>query len=362
MDSRFAFCGEGDGALREVAERLAAREARGAAPPDGEELTFELRSAGSPLVWPHAWLATLNSEPDDGTQAALGRALDKTPQSGPRRCGIATLRGRSSTVIAVVWADALADLAPVPTTSPHARYVSFDARLLVPATRGKLYVLPPEGKPFTVPTTLHSDRVRATVSVDRPGKWTLQLVARVAGGPRPVLETVLFVERQPPSAYQVEPAPGEASWGRFQNPTTQLVEMAQAARASQALPPLARSSLLDAVAERRAAALAAAQTLAHDTGDGDPAARLGESEPDAHLVGENVAHETSVTRAARALWSSVSHRGNLLEPRFRAIGVGVAKGDDGSLWIAEEFTDFSDDVIAATTAAGDRPTNDAARE
>lgn len=298
-------------------------------------------------MWPHAWLARVPSDEDTGGREALAAALERTTKRGIRRCGVATApAGPSNTVIAAVWVDALADLARIPVTTERPRYVDFDAKLLVGASQGKLYVLPPHGTPFTVPTTIHRGRARATLSVDRTGEWKLQLVARVLGGPRPVLEATVFVRDNPPDAYRAEEIPSSGTLDSSSDVATALVELTRAARRERALPPVERSAPLDRIAERRADALAASRTLVHDSGDGEPGARLEEEVPGARVVGENVAHETSALGAQRALWSSVSHRANLLDPRFRAMGVGVAKDDDGTLWIAEVFTDCSGDVIA----------------
>ena len=61
------------------------------------------------------------------------------------------------------------------------------------------------------------------------------------------------------------------------------------------------------------------------------------AELEVDLVGENVARASTVAAAHRALWSSPSHRENLLSDRFSALGVGVARGAGGSLFVAELF-------------------------
>jgi uncharacterized protein YkwD len=83
-----------------------------------------------------------------------------------------------------------------------------------------------------------------------------------------------------------------------------------------------------------------AQTLAHDTGSGDPKRRLETAGLDVLAAGENVAHAATSERAHRAVWSSPSHRANLLHARFDAIGIGVAVGPDGSVWTCQLFADF----------------------
>jgi uncharacterized protein YkwD len=59
-------------------------------------------------------------------------------------------------------------------------------------------------------------------------------------------------------------------------------------------------------------------------------------------MGENVAHALTLERAHRVLWASPSHRGNLLDRRFRDLGVGVARDSDGSVWVCQLFGGFAD--------------------
>jgi uncharacterized protein YkwD len=90
----------------------------------------------------------------------------------------------------------------------------------------------------------------------------------------------------------------------------------------------------------QALAISRARRVAHDLGNGDPEARVAASGLELLAVGENVAHAKSVARAHRALWSSPSHRANILSPYFDAIGIGVAEDADGSVWICELFGRF----------------------
>jgi uncharacterized protein YkwD len=50
-----------------------------------------------------------------------------------------------------------------------------------------------------------------------------------------------------------------------------------------------------------------------------------------------VAHAGNVVLAHRALWSSPSHRDNLLQTRFDRLGIGVRSDPDGSVWVTELF-------------------------
>jgi uncharacterized protein YkwD len=54
-------------------------------------------------------------------------------------------------------------------------------------------------------------------------------------------------------------------------------------------------------------------------------------------IGENIAYNATVRRVHRAFMHSPGHRANILDPRFRQVGVGNVKRD-GVLWVTEVFT------------------------
>jgi uncharacterized protein YkwD len=77
--------------------------------------------------------------------------------------------------------------------------------------------------------------------------------------------------------------------------------------------------------------------LGHDEGDGDVRERVREAGIDVTEIGENVAHAANLALAHRALWSSPSHRANMLGTRFGRLGVGVVADADGTVWLTEVF-------------------------
>src|SRR5262249_55071056 len=111
-------CGMLDGALAEVAARTAKHQADGGALLRAHELASHRRAAGDPHVGPRAWSiagAGLDEE-DIGKRVRAWIAPWNT--LGVRRCGIARVAGDGgNTVVAVVAVDALADIAPLPTTA-----------------------------------------------------------------------------------------------------------------------------------------------------------------------------------------------------------------------------------------------------
>lgn len=337
----FELCRQGDAALSRVAERFARRQSEGSAPLDVSEISFALRAEGSPYVWPRAW--TLEGGDLDATAAAprMRAWLQGFGDGGERRCGIALVSGGERGVLAAVAVDALADLSPLPVRLRAGAWVDVDAQLLVPASDAKVIVLGPSGAPYAVPTTFDGRSARARFRADRPGAFLVQLLASVAGGPRPVLEASVYADVEPPTSFFGDRAPGEpaAPLPAGADLGAALLSMVNQARATEQSPPLTREPALDAIAQAHAEAMRRLKRIAHDAGDGDPRSRVEAAELDILAAGENVAHALDAARAHRALWASPSHRENLLEPRFDRIGIGIAVDADGSIWVCEVFAD-----------------------
>ncbi len=113
--------------------------------------------------------------------------------------------------------------------------------------------------------------------------------------------------------------------------------MLAAARAESGEPPLARDARLDAIALEHARSMATARALAHDSGDGDPGARVQAAGLSWRALGENVAHGATLTLAHRALWASPSHRANMLRRDFEHVGVAAVRDERGDVWVVETF-------------------------
>ena len=337
----FEQCRLGDAALARVAERFARRQSTGNAPLDAAEISFALRAEGSPYVWPRAWTlegGDLSSAP--AVQRMRGW-LDSWGDGGERRCGVALTTARERSVLSAVAVDALADLEPVPVRLRVGAWVDVNATLLVPTSDAKVIVLGPSGAPYSVPTSFDGRQARARFHADRPGAFLIQLLASVAGGPRPVLEATVYADIPPPTAFFGDTAPGEPSrpLPDGADPAEALFSMVNHARATEQSPALMRDGVLDGIAQRHAEAMRQLGHIAHDAGEGDPQSRVQDSNLSA-LAGENVAHALDVTRAHRLFWASPSHRENLLQFRFDKIGIGVASDADGSVWVCEVFADF----------------------
>jgi uncharacterized protein YkwD len=100
-----------------------------------------------------------------------------------------------------------------------------------------------------------------------------------------------------------------------------------ALRARQGLAPLQRDATLRAVARRHSQAMLAAGTVAHVLGGGpELVGRLRDAGVEFRVASENVARGEDALDAQRAVEESPAHLANLLSPRVRDVGVGVARG------------------------------------
>ena len=331
-----AHCGVGEEGLRAVAKRLVARKIHDLPYLDLDGLSFAQRSVGEPHVWPRAWVVSGRALDHATTLKKMDSWRASFRDLGERRCGVATGYAPDGTeVVAAVALDALADMAPLAVRARTGAWLALEARVNVPATGARVVVLGPGGEPRNVPTSFEAGRVRAKFAPDRPGMFTVQVVAEVATGPRPVLEAQLFADVEPPTTMPNLAAPGEDAATGVSDGATALTRMVLALRADQHLAPMARDARLDALALAHARRMREAHTVGHDVGDGDPAERLQKAGIGARQAGENVAHAPSVQLAHRALFASPSHRANLLRSDFASLGVAVVDDPDGSVWVVE---------------------------
>lgn len=130
-------------------------------------------------------------------------------------------------------------------------------------------------------------------------------------------------------------------------PSEALTGAVNEARAAvPGLPALRRASDLDAIAQRHAETMAARRKIFHNP-------RLTEEVQRWDVVGENVGVASDVDAVHAAFLASRAHRANVVDVRYRELGVGVARARS-RLWVVEVFRTpvdaVADDVLAAGAA------------
>jgi uncharacterized protein YkwD len=251
--------------------------------------------------------------------------------------------------------DAFVALTRLPAQARRHQWIELEAEVLAPLDAVTLVLLGPRGRPRRILASTDGQKVRSRFSLDQAGRWLVQLVGESSLGPVPVLEASLLVDVSRSVAPAPDDVPGlapevpRASAGSGPDagrppalsaePAQRLARMLNEARRQEGARPLVLDADLARLAADHAAHMARSRQLGHDVGDGTPAERLETANLEARLVGENAAAAANPEDAHRALWSSPSHRENMLEDRYRRVGIGTARDSAGALWVAEIFAD-----------------------
>ncbi len=305
------LCGEPDAVLTIVASYILESQSE----PEVDDVIAELRRRGDAHVGPR-WAVGTN-----GTREARVTKLFR-PQSA---CGVA-IRGARWAAVAV---DAVAELEPLPSTAHSGQWFTARAHLTTPGRSARVLLSPESGAPQELATYFDGRSIRAAFTLPQPGRFTLQVVADLGHGPRPVLEAALFADVEPSGARRVR-VPEET--GEDESALDQLIARVRAAAGAG---PLTRDQVLDVLAKKHADAMREKGLTAHDVGKGDLRERMGE-EGAFRQIGENVAHSSTLANAHRALYDSPSHRMNLLSVHYTKLGLGIARAPD-SVYVCEVF-------------------------
>ncbi|MGD0956982.1 MAG: CAP domain-containing protein [Candidatus Acidiferrales bacterium] len=106
--------------------------------------------------------------------------------------------------------------------------------------------------------------------------------------------------------------------------------------------PLVWDARLAAVARAHSEDMARSGALSHASSDGSlPSWRVSMTGVQWLSTGENIAKADDVAQAETLFMNEPkfehNHRGNILNPNYTHVGIGIARGQDGSLYIAQEF-------------------------
>ncbi len=121
--------------------------------------------------------------------------------------------------------------------------------------------------------------------------------------------------------------------------TTQVIDLTNAERARAHLPALVPNAALTRVAASYAGMLAHGTCFAHTCGPVPFASRFDQAGYTGwSRIGENIAGGYPTPAAVVAAWmSSPGHRANILDARFKEIGVGVATGGPYGIYWVQDF-------------------------
>jgi uncharacterized protein YkwD len=118
-----------------------------------------------------------------------------------------------------------------------------------------------------------------------------------------------------------------------------LLDLTNAERAREKLPPLAPNARLFQAARAHAANMAKKGEMKHDLDGKTPDQRLDDAGYDWRKFGENLAQSDGggLAEIVKGWMGSKGHREHILDPAFTEIGVGIARNDKGDVYYTEDF-------------------------
>ena len=119
----------------------------------------------------------------------------------------------------------------------------------------------------------------------------------------------------------------------------QMLDLINSERAKKGVKPLIADALLVKAARLKSQDMIDNDYFAHESEKyGTPSELVTAQGVTYHYVGENLAVSGTVQQAHRGLMGSPGHRQNILNPKFRLIGIGIIKGKRG-VTVSQEFID-----------------------
>lgn len=118
----------------------------------------------------------------------------------------------------------------------------------------------------------------------------------------------------------------------------EMLELVNRERAAAGVAPLRNDPALTEVARKHSADMLTRRYFSHDTPEHkSPFDRMREAKLSFLTAGENLALAPSVRVAHNGLMNSPGHRRNILNPRFRRIGIGIMDGGKHGLMVTQSF-------------------------
>jgi uncharacterized protein YkwD len=117
-----------------------------------------------------------------------------------------------------------------------------------------------------------------------------------------------------------------------------LLELTNAERKKENLPPLAVNQLLCKVARAHSQNMAKQEKLQHDLDEKTPFDRLDDAKYEFRRAAENIlqnAGDSSPADMLKLWMDSPTHRANILKEDLTEIGLGFAKNDKGELYVTQ---------------------------
>jgi uncharacterized protein YkwD len=116
-----------------------------------------------------------------------------------------------------------------------------------------------------------------------------------------------------------------------------MVRLVNVERMARGLRPLESHAALGKVARNHSRAMVDLGEFSHEADGSQLEERIKQVIQNACRFGENITKHYTIEYALSDLMGSPGHRGNLLDPDFTGIGIGIVRGEEGLLYITQDF-------------------------
>jgi uncharacterized protein YkwD len=332
-----------DGRLAELALAIGDDSDAASRPPSYPVVSYHARRVGMAEPTPQVWLASGPSA--ESLTSSLERAIaDAVRTSRLTHAGAAAARVPGGVVMALALSNRAFRLRqPLPRRAAPGAEVRLDAELAPGYRAPAIAVTDPQGR-VTRESLGPDAHFLYTLRPERAGEYTLELLANGPEGLTVVAIVPVMVggelEARPPS---VERAPVERDARAV---TEHLLRAIQDERKRHKLPAITIDARLTTIALAHSEDMVAHGFIAHTSKrTGDATARVRGANLKARLVLENIGRGYSASELHRGLMESPGHRGNILHPDARQLGVGVVaerEGDRYAFIATELFTQLEE--------------------
>jgi len=337
-----------DGRLANVADALARHSEAAQRAPSYAQVNHYAQREGLPEPTPEVWLASAG---DAGQllPSVTDAIREATHKSKLSHCGGAIVREGNRLVVALAWSARLVDLdLDVPAQLESKASARLRGKLLGDLKKPVLAVTDPSG--HVSRSALGEARsFDHNLTFPERGMYAIELLGEGAAGVAVVANFPIAVGvARDNGSPKGDDGPVEAN---AEEVIRSLAALIAKEREQRKLPPLTLDTRLAKIAQSHCQDMLANGFIAHTSpSTGEASNRVSRAGLAATVVLENIGRGYSASEIHQGLMESPGHRGNILSPDARELGIGVVSESEGgrlAFLTTELFTRLAREVSIA---------------
>jgi uncharacterized protein YkwD len=305
-----------------------ARAIHGDELPAADTVDFLMAHYGLVEPSPHISQVRTSGHTDAEIVASASSQLEALLREGTmRRIGIGIDRdGDTVYTVLATQERHVKVLTPIPRRLPHGGRANLNLEIDRGYRNVTFAVTAPDGRVREGPTSTRPTRLAGELACGPDGRYQIEVLAANASGPTVLANFPVYCGVTPPKAAR-GPAGVLPGTEPPEEAERKVIALVNRDRARAKLPRLVADPRLTAIARAHSQEMVDQGFVGHispRTGGASDRVRKAGLTPE--LVLENVARAYGAEEAEAGFLASPGHRGNILEPRARRVGVGIVYG------------------------------------